>query len=260
MLVFDFDQTMFDTSRRHRSSFDSVLEGLGVCDPIPRSFVPLLRGKSDWEVFHILLAIARGTAHVDVAHEMPSLPSMLTELGRRSSGSSTEKQIGLCVSMRRDFLYRSIEADLPAPIPGLDTLLAYMRQKRIVCGIASASPERFVHQVIARSAISDIFPAHLVVGSETIEQEEAEHGYTRGYLAKPHPFSVYLAAQRVQTARRLETGSPIIYIGDSMTDCLLVDMCHDVTGIIINPERQVEFRTRFPALTFIESLEELVGD
>lgn len=256
--VFDFDETLFRTSAFHRRSFDLVLETLGVRDPIPRSYVSLLRGKIDWEVFHVLFSIARGMGP-ESTEAMPTLPAMVEGLERMFHGTSLQEQISFCVEIRRDFLFRSLEAGLPEQVPGLDTLVAWLRKTELVCGIATASPERFVHEVIARSGMVDVFPSHLVVGSTTLEQEEARHDYARGYLAKPHPFSVYLAAQRVRAAIGVEAeGSPFVYIGDSMTDCLLLDGCHDITGIIVNKERRAEFSSRFPALTFIDHLGELV--
>lgn len=254
-IVCDFDDTLFATSDFHRQSFEKVLSVLGVTQGIPRSYVRLLRGRIDFEVFRILLSIARGDAYAEMIEDMPSLSLLPNGLDETFHGVSREEQMNSCVAMRRRFLLESVEGHMPEKKPGLDEFVAWFREAGMVCGIASSGPDRFVNTVVSTNNMGDVFPANLVVGSETLEEHENAQSLPYSSLAKPNPFSVYLSAQRIGA----HVGGAIIYIGDSEIDCVLTSGSGTkLIGIIVNPERRGEFEATFPELVFVNSLKALM--
>lgn len=260
-IVCDFDDTLYCTSDFHRRSFGRVLGVLGIEEDIPRSYGRLLRGKSDWDIFHALLLIARG-GHPEMVRDMPGLALLPRGLNEAFPGSSIEEKMGQCVVMRRSFLLDAIEEKLPEEKPGLDRFVGWLRETGTICGIASSSPESFVQATVRGKETDDVFPTELVVGSETVEREERRLSRDRGSLSKPSPFSIYLAVERVRAIVGNQNHR-IIYLGDTETDCLLARASMDtgLMGIIINQEqeRKEELKKKFPELVFLDTLEDLVG-
>ena len=220
-LVNDFDETIASTVHFQRESYtNSVKKVLGIDFIITEEFGRTqLRGRSGLEICRILF--------------------------RHFGNVEDETLVAQAVGLRRDVLERLVneEANLTKYLmPGIDEMVRMLRSLGKKAGIASQSPDGFIHAFLQRAevdgkSIEDIFPKDAVVGETTVQGIETalslvSQPVDNSLLYKPVPFPIYLAAARVQHRE----GDHILYVGDHNVDAQCVIGKKNMTGLIVNKD------------------------
>ena len=146
---------------------------------------------------------------------------------------------------------------------GMVDFVRLMRTTHQRVGIATASPDAFIHQFLTKVAVdgmllTDVFPLEAVVGSTTLRTL-----FKRTPVAppfKPDPFSVHLAATHVEQ----EAGSRIFYVGDSLVDGFTLRNDRSTDGMLISGREKTrrDLSTEFDGnenIIFGDSLQLLVS-
>lgn len=204
--VLDFDGTMFNTGPIQQAANPLTFNALGVDVTVTPEMAASFRGKSDEVIFAMLL------------------------------GSENQHLVAEGIRVRNDLLLKlaTEEADLAQYLlPGMDEFVRLMRTTHQKVGIATASPDAYIYEFLRRveidgQPISDVFPEKAVIGSDTIRQIFT--GTNTEPRFKPDPFSVHLAASRVEEF----AGSPIFYGGDSLVDGYTLRNDPRTTGVLIS--------------------------
>lgn len=219
-LVYDFDETIAGTSHLQRESYrNAVEEVLNISFEITEEFGRTqLRGKTGPEICRILL--------------------------KHFGNIEDEALVAQAVALRKNVLQRLVNAEENLTqyfIPGVDEMVRSLRRTGKKAGIASQSPDGFIHEFLQRAtvdgeAIGDVFPKDAVVGETTIQGIEAAFSLLNqpldSSLYKPVPFPIYLAAARVQQRE----SNHILYIGDHNVDAQCVVGKQNMTGLIVNKD------------------------
>lgn len=230
--VLDFDHTIANTSSFHQPSFKGALADLGGKVEITPEVAAAAKGKSDEEIFELLIALSNKSATIEIAS---------------------------AIRAREEYLERSVQDRQDHSqllMPGVDVLVKLMTHEGIRAGIASASPDNFVRIFLERAKVNGvslgtIFPADAIVGGTTIR---ACSNPPLPPLYKPDIYSV------LASARRISSEGSILYIGDGEIDAKTAGGMSDITGVIVNPNCQsleAKFGS-YPNLVFVKSLQEVL--
>lgn len=209
--VFDFDGTLFNTNDIQRRSSDDTFRKLGLAINITPEFAASFRGKSDEEIYALILG--------EDQHELIR--------------TATDTRSRLLVELAE-------ELDDPSSLllSGVSDAVRMLRHTGQTAGVASASPDAFVHEfmrktVVDGTAIDDVFPTYRVSGATSIKAAAAR-GYTSA-LPKPSPFSIMCAA------RGMNEPDPrsILYVGDSHVDVRsIVSFPGAIGGLIVSSKHE----------------------
>ena len=218
-LVMDFDETIASTIHFQRASFtDAVREVLNVNFVITEEFGRTqLRGKTGLEICRILF--------------------------KHFGNVEDKKLVAQAVALRNNVLERLIIVEENCTrylIPGVDQMVRGLRKAQKQAGIASQSPDGFIHTFLQRAIvdgkiIEDVFPKDAVVGETTVQGIEAAFALLNQstdpfLLYKPVPFPIYLAAGKI----RQRESDHILYVGDHNVDAQCVVGKQNMTGLIVN--------------------------
>ncbi|EKD85611.1 MAG: hypothetical protein ACD_37C00677G0001 [uncultured bacterium] len=225
LTVFDFDHTMFKTSIFHRMSFQGVLHALGRSLEITPELGAKLKGGGDEEIFEILLD---------------------------ASGGTDKNLLLRAINERKKILIQAVKADgdLAAYfMPGIPDAIRSLRACGKKVGIASASPDGFVQEFVARVSvdgvnINDVFISDAIIGGTTVRSVHnslSVDSDSPSSLNKPNPFSIRYSANKISG----EQGFPILYIGDGRVDALSVRGNQNMVGLIVNAEEHDSLRKEF---------------
>ncbi|OGZ23875.1 MAG: hypothetical protein A2896_02910 [Candidatus Nealsonbacteria bacterium RIFCSPLOWO2_01_FULL_43_32] len=211
-MVCDFDETLVSTGPIHRQSFETITRRK-ISDALAKN----LRGKSDTEILRILIPLG-----ADLENLLEERQKLLTEIAILVDVEKLKK-------------------------PGLDEFVTWLRAEELKCAIASSSPNEFVKTIIKNLGIEDVFP--VAIGASVITKEEEKRKLPKGSLAKPNPFSVDLAAEK------MSQDGKIIYLGDNEIDCLTC--CQgNFLGIIVTGNK--ELAEKYPTMVFRNNLKEVI--
>lgn len=221
--VFDFDGTLFRTGHIHAESSKLTFADLDSDIIISPELVTSFRGKSDEQIFAMIFGDDQGMI-------------------RAAIEARTAHLIHLA---------RNLDSPDSILLPGVDNVIRTLRRTGQKAGIASASPDDFVLEILGKTEVDgqmiiDVFPEAKICGSSTIRRVSPD-------LAKPSPFSLLQAADgglQMSTA-------PLQYIGDSRVDAQsVINFPGDATGIIASPDYQT-LRTEFDGygnIIFVQTL------
>lgn len=225
--VSDFDRTIFETFTFQLAATERMLEVLKMPNITPQmqeSFYGMSLGD--------ILAVLFGAENNHQAEEALLVrDDILVELARQES------------NLRRHFM------------PGMERFIRTLRTTSQKAGIASSSPDRFIHVFLQGVKVGDcqidnVFPIAGVIGSTTIRRRSA-------LLLKPDPFSVYESARQV----KWRPGKQIVYFGDNRVDAQTAQNQPDVIGVIINSKQYLALENEFfgvPNLLFFRSMSEII--
>lgn len=242
LTVFDFDHTLFNTSGFHRKSFQETLDALERPLVITPDLGATLRGKSDEDILRTLL---------------------------ESSGGVDDSLLEQAVKERQKVLRQLVELEQDLScyfMPEIQDLIRGLRVNRKKVGIASNSPDGFIHEFIKRAnvdgkSIDDLFIKDSIVGGSTIRAicNALAVGNDIHSLNKPNPFSIIYSASNING----EEQSPILYIGDGRVDALSVRGRKNMVGLIINAKEQGILSGEFAGfgnILVVDSIKEVLNE
>lgn len=191
--VFDFDGTISATDSLQKKSSDNTFKEMGIDDiNITPELAASFRGKSDEEIYALILGEERShlisTAIETRAHQLITL----------AEHEENPKELLL---------------------PGVEDIIRVLRTTGQQAGIASASPDEFINELLRKTEIDgepidDVFPVGKVVGSTSVERATDLYTPEDAILTKPHPYSIIIGAQNMHAP----VSRPVMYVGDSTVD------------------------------------------
>src|SRR5512133_169750 len=221
--VFEFEGTLFSTGPLQGQSSRITFQDLGSDITLSPEFVASFKGKSDEQIYGMIF-------------------------------EGDEERVALAVKTRTRHLIKLAQGlDRPGSLllPGVDGVVRILRQTGQRAGIASASPDEFVGEILRKTevdgrVISDVFPEEKSCGSSTVRNASPN-------FAKPRPFSLMVASWGGMQG----PNSALQYIGDSRVDVQsIVDFPGEITGIIASQNCQTlkAESNNPPNIVFVQNL------